>query len=123
MSWLNELTVCIYRHPETSEEIYWEGPWEERPQEIEGHLYAGFAPRKTGMVVRSMFERNGRVAYEYNLGNGKKFIRSATRERYEHNLGNLSAEKRKEKGNQIADSVYSRSFEKALKDAKAKKEN
>lgn len=122
MSWLAErTTLCIYKHPETGDEVYWEGIWEERPDHLDGYLYAGFAPDQVNLTVRSQFERNGRIGYNYNLGNGRKFIRSATREKYEHNLGNLSAAERKKQGNSIADSVYSSSFKRAIKDEKAKR--
>ena len=122
MSWLEErLPVCVYRHPETGEEIYWEGKWSEKPDSIEDYLYTGFLPDQCNMVIRAQFERNGRVGYEYRLANGKKIIRSATRERYEHNIGNLSQTALKEKGRSVADSVYSKSFQKHL-DSKKKKE-
>jgi hypothetical protein len=120
MNWLDERTfVCIYRHPETGDELYWEGPWEEKPEEIDGYVYSGFLPDKVNWTIRTQFERNGRIGYEYKLANGKKFIRSATRERYEHNLGSLGSKALKEKGRSVADSVYSRSFQKSL-DAKKK---
>lgn len=42
-------------------------------------------------MVKIKFERNGRKATMTVLDNGRQFIKSATREKYEHDVGNKAA--------------------------------
>ena len=114
MSWLNErTTICEYEHEDGTKE-YWEGVWESRPETLNGAKYVGFAPDKLNTTIRIQFERNGRVGYRYNLGDGKVAIRSATRERYEHIAGNTPASEAKAKSTEMAQSVYTKEYQKVV---------
>ena len=39
-------------------------------------------------MIRVKFDKNGYVGYKIDMGNEKKLYRSATRENYEHQMGN-----------------------------------
>jgi hypothetical protein len=41
---------------------------------------------------RIAIDGNGRKGYKMDMGNGKKVVRSATRERYEHEAGNRNSQ-------------------------------
>jgi hypothetical protein len=56
------------------------------------------------------FDQNGRLAYKYDLGNGKQFRRSATRERYEHTIGNKPLKEVQGSGSEKAASVYTKRY-------------
>ena len=62
---------------------------------------------------RIAIEGNGRKGYKMDMGNGRKVVRSATRERYEHEGGNRpSAQYAKDptKVREITQSVYTKEY-------------
>lgn len=61
-------------------------------------------------MFRVKYEQNGRVAYKYDLGDGKKVHRSATREKYEHNLGSRGSRDLKDMGTDKNKSVYTKEY-------------
>jgi putative FmdB family regulatory protein len=76
------------------------------------HCESGVAEYRVGKpaMFRIQFDQNGRVAYQMDLGKGKKVYRSATREAYEHNLGNKGSKAAKEAGSDINKSVYTKEY-------------
>lgn len=65
--------------------------------------------------IRIGIEANGRVGYKQLLKDGKRTVRSATRERYEHLAGSRTAKEIKEMGRDISKSVLTKEAENANK--------
>lgn len=87
--------------------------YDERPKEIPcEECQIGVAEYHVGRPAcfRVKFDNNGRVGFKYDMGNGKQTYRSATRESYEHNLGNKSEKILKEMGNDKGKSVYTKEY-------------
>jgi putative FmdB family regulatory protein len=97
---------------------------EERPDQVECGHCTGLADYRVGMpaMFRVKFDQNGRVAYKYDMGNGKTQIRSATRERYEHNLGNRTTKDFKEMGQDKNRSVYTKQYDRHVRGAEKEKQ-
>jgi hypothetical protein len=131
MSWLeNRIIQYLYRDP-TGEEIVLEFSAKQDPPdlyELEGRVYkrSHALPYKTNLTFKIQFERNGLVAYKYCTGDGKPRIVSATRENYEHNMGNTGGDKLRElkaKGelHRAAPSITTKGYKDAFKKVQAKK--
>lgn len=60
------------------------------------------------------YDQNGRVGFKYDMGNGKQFHRSATREKHEHTLGNRSEKDLKAMGDAKGESVYTKEYQRAV---------
>lgn len=77
-------------------------------------------------LARISYERNGRKAIEIRQDGKKTRTTSATREKYEHDAGNVSssklAELRKQGTGFQAESVYSKSVQKVLDQKRLEKE-
>ena len=134
MSWLSDRQIqYLYREP-SGEEIILDWPasmdddsiptlWE-----LAGRVYQRIRmlPDKTNLVFKTTFERNGTVGYKYDSGNGRPRVVSATRENYEHNMGNTSGatlREMKAKG-RISDaspSITTKGYKEAFKKVQAKK--
>jgi hypothetical protein len=72
-------------------------------------------------MLRVKFDQNGRVGYKTDYGTGKKRFSSATREKYEHNIGNKALKDVQGSGSEKADSVYSKEYSRHLKDKEVTK--
>ena len=103
-----------------SDEIFKVG---ERPGSIICHIchheakYVMSAPSQFRISV----EGNGRKGYKTDMGNGRKTVRSETRERYEHRLGNTPAAEIKKNPNALTESAYTKRYaEKVGAEKKAK---
>ncbi len=100
MDWLNDLP-CLYRFRCNkcgfSDLIEYKGSEDE--DEIKTHKYdcdqakcdgqlefAGFEKRKLDIMVKTTFEKNGRVGVEVTNGD-KKYVRSMTKENYLNGKG------------------------------------
>jgi hypothetical protein len=99
MSWIDELqreTVYQYTNRDTGEtfsatkEILEEqlgvkltcSPGDSFEHEGGVYHYAGFEPRKLGMMMKTTFEKNGRKAVRIKHGNGTQAVRSMSRDNY-----------------------------------------
>ena len=125
MSWLDNRTI-EYLFTNGDEKIIIEGTASDIPEAPEGYTYAGFKPDKTCLMTRVQYVQNGRVAYRIDVGNGKQIHRSATRERYEHVIGNTGNDafreaKRQGKPIDTTETVFEKKFGAAIKEVKAKK--
>jgi hypothetical protein len=127
--WLKERPLQHLYRDLTGEEIIVELPASvDRPNlhEAAGHIYeyVETLPDKSMMhTIRSQFVRNGHVGYEYKLPGGQRFTRSATRENWEHNLGNLSQKRQGELGTKVSETVYTPKIQNIVeKRERAKKE-
>jgi hypothetical protein len=60
--------------------------------------------------LRIKYDQNGRVGYRMSLGDGRQIHRSATREKYEHTLGNKSAKDVHAMGVNKNKSVYTKEY-------------
>lgn len=97
MGWLED-RIVQYLYSDGEEDIVIEAKAsDEVPPAPEGFTYKGIVPDRDLFMTKVQFERNGRVGYSINVGNGtsKPFTRSATRERYEHMVGNTGADAHK----------------------------
>lgn len=122
MGWLDERTVeYLYRKPDGEEFVLEYTASEDAPEEFEGAKKVGLLPFKLGGYTKVQFERNGRIGYEYRQGDGKKRIVSATREKYEHTMGNLGSKALKEAGTRKNESVYTKKFGKKVEQAEHQK--
>lgn len=111
MSWLADRMVeYLYRRPDGEEFILEISAQEDPPDEYDGAEKIRLLPYKMGGYTRVQFERNGRIGYEYRQPDGKKRIVSATREKYEHNMGNMGSKALKEAGTKKSDSVYTKTY-------------
>jgi hypothetical protein len=121
--WLQERPITyIYKLPDGTETYLTLAAKFDPPETHEGGTYAGYLPDKIHMTFKISYEQNGRAAYKYDTGNGKPRYVSATRERYEKVMGNTGNDKLKTmKAQEKTQTVYSRGFEKHLKEQKEKK--
>jgi len=110
--WLKERPLFHLYRDVTGEEIILELPANiDRPNlhKLADHTYefVETLPDKSMChTIRTQFVRNGHIAYEYKLPGGQRFTRSATRENWEHNLGNLGAKRQAELGTQISKTIH-----------------
>ena len=72
-------------------------------------------------MFRIKFDNQGRIGYKNDLGNGKQTYRSATREQYEHTIGNRSMKDLKALGSDKAKSVYTKEYQRAVDKAEKNK--
>jgi hypothetical protein len=115
MSWLSEREIVhVYRKKDGTEAYIGLPASEEPPEVFEGGAYSGFLPDKVHLTFKTSFEVNGRIGYRYSTGDGKPRIVSATRERYEHNLGNKGTKALKQMGTDASKSVYTKSFQRLV---------
>jgi putative FmdB family regulatory protein len=70
-------------------------------------------------MFRVKLDNQGRIGYKYDMGTGKQTYHSATRENYEHNIGNKSLKDLQSMGSDKSKSVYTKEYGKAV--AKAEK--
>lgn len=100
---------------------------EDPPDEIDGFKRKHALPFKDfNLMSKVQFEQNGRIGYKVSIGNGKHLYRSATKERYDHMVGNTGASAIREAKRQgykmgSTDSVFTKSYDQKVKEAK--KEN
>lgn len=73
-------------------------------------------------MFRVSIEGNGRKGYKMDMGNGKKVVRSSTREAYEHNIGNMSAKTYKENPRAANKSMYTKDYQRKMDGEKKAKE-
>lgn len=132
MSWLKDRMIqYLYRNekgtgPYGDEIIVEYEASKEAPPWINDYRKIQMLPYKTNLTFKIQFERNGLVAYKYDQGGGKSRIVSATRENYEHNIGNTSGAKLrelKEKGefHRAAPSITTKGYKETFKKVQAKK--
>jgi hypothetical protein len=96
MSWLKDRMIQ-YLYRKANDEIILEfAATDDPPDTVNGYKRIQMLPYKTNLTFKTVFERNGTVGYKYDTGNGKPRTVSATRENYEHNVGNTGAERYKE---------------------------
>lgn len=94
------------------------------PDEVDGYKRKYALPYKDyNLMTKVQFEQNGRIGYRIGLGDGKSLYRSATKERYEHMVGNTGASKiaeAKRQGYKLGstDSVFTKSYGEKVRDAK-----
>lgn len=131
MSWLKDRKIQYLYVDPTGEEVILEFPASfDAPnlQEIAGRIYTrkAMVPFKTNLTFKTSFERNGTVGYKYDTGTGKPRIVSATRENYEHNVGNTGIDRvkeLKERGHisRMAPSITTKGYKETFKKVQAKK--
>lgn len=144
MSWLNDRMIQYLYRNSSGEEVIHEAPAsDDPPKTISLTNYdrksgktvtkdAGefqlvrMLPYKVNLTFKVQFERNGLVAYKYDTGNGKPRIVSATRENYEHNVGNTGGDRVKElKGrghiSRMAPSITTKGYRETFKKVQSKK--
>lgn len=132
MSWLaNRKIQHLYRNLRGHEIVVEYSSKEEPPEYLTGptddpYKRICMLPYKVNLTFRIQFERNGLVAYKYDQGDGKPRVVSATRENYEHNIGNTSGAKLrelKEKGqmSRAAPSITTKGYKDTYKKVQAKK--
>lgn len=128
MSWLEDRKVRhLYRSPDGSREEVLEMPAKfDRPATYKGCDFVETLPDRDLPMTKVQFDRSGRVGYRIDVGNGKQIVRSATRERYEHMVGNTGRDKLREAKRQgydlgLNDSVYTKSYKKKVEEAKVNK--
>jgi hypothetical protein len=131
MSWLDDRIIQYLYLDARGAEVIVEFPSSQDapdPYTAHGHVYkkVRMLPFKTNLTFRVQFERNGLIAYKYDSGDGKPRTVSATRENYEHNIGNTSNAKLKEmkdKGelSRAAPSITTKGYKETYKKVKAKK--
>lgn len=111
MGWLDERKVdYLYRREDGTEFVIQLNASEEAPAKMGTGSLVHMLPFELGGYTRVQFERNGRIGYEYKQSDGKKRIVSATREKYEHNIGNMGSKALKESGTRKNESVYTKSY-------------
>jgi hypothetical protein len=127
MGWLDE-RIIQYHFSKDDDDIIIEAPASKpRPEAPDGYKYEGMLPYKTNLMTKVQFEQNGRIGYRIDVGDGKQIYRSATREKYEHTIGNMGTHQyKKEKAQGAVDerlneSKYTKAYGEAVK--KKKKEN
>lgn len=98
---------------------------ERPPQIICPECTVGTAEYHVGSPAqfRIAIDGNGRKGYKMDMGNGKKVVRSSTRERYEHQIGNRpTADVLANRGSE-SKSVYTKAYqEKVDSENKVKRE-
>jgi hypothetical protein len=124
MGWLDE-RIIQYLFVKDDEYIILEAAAsEDRPETPKDHKYCGMVPYKINLMTKVQFEQNGRIGYRIGLGDGRQIHRSATREKYEHTLGNMGShqyKKEKAQGAQnerLNESQYSKAYGDAVKKKK-----
>jgi hypothetical protein len=130
MSWLND-RVIQYLYRSYKKDLVVELPSNvDAPDtyEFEGKVYRKIEmlPFKTNLTFKVQFERNGTIGYKYDTGSGKPRVVSATRENYEHNVGNTGGDRVKElkqRGHisRMAPSITSKGYKETFKKVQAKK--
>src|SRR5208283_1722601 len=70
----------------------------------------------TPAYFKIKFDQNGRVGFKYDMGGGKQFRRSATREQHEHILGSRTNADIRKMGNAKSEGVYTKEFGRAVKE-------
>jgi len=126
MSWLDD-RVVQYLYSNGIDEVVLEASVaEDRPRAPKGYTYKGLLPYKLNLLTKVQFVQNGRIGYKIDTGSGKPLYRSATRERYEHVMGNTGAEafrEAKRQGYKIDtnETVFDKKYGAAVKELKAKK--
>lgn len=128
MGWLED-RVVQYLYSDGAEEIILEAKAsEEVPAAPKGFQYKGLVPEKHLWMTKISFERNGRIGYEIRTGDrsSKPITRSATRERYEHMVGNTGAtehKRAKERGQGVDynKSVYTKPYQQFVEKAEKTK--
>lgn len=130
MGWLEDRTLQhLYRSAKGEEYVHELSAVDEVPDSLvlKGKKFAFIEtlPFKVNWTFRIQFERNGKVGYKYDTGNGKPRIVSATREAYEKKVGNTPAAKLREmhkSGNwgELSKSVTTKGYKEAYKKVKGK---
>lgn len=119
MGWLEE-RIIQHLYSNGEDQIVIEAKaCDDPPPPPDGYVYKGFAPDKMNLMTKVQYEQNGRVAYRIDIGDGKFIHRSATRERYERQIGNTAGADNARKTEQK--SVYTKAYAEAVE--KKKKEN
>ena len=119
MAWLEDRTIQ-YHFSKKGDDIIIEAPASEpRPETPKGYIYKGMLPFKMNLMTKVQFEQNGRIGYRIDVGDGKQIYRSATREKYEHTVGNTGREKYREakrQGTKIEEnkSIYTKAYDKKV---------
>lgn len=72
-------------------------------------------------MFRVKFDQNGRVGYKYDMGDGKKQVRSATRENYEKNALSRTAKDFKEMGADRNRSIYTKEYDRHVRSKEKEK--
>lgn len=77
----------------------------------------GEAEYRVGMpgMFRIQFDQNGRIGYKQDMGDGKKTFRSATREKYEHNIGSKPLKDVQGSGSEKSRSVYTKEYDRHVR--------
>lgn len=70
---------------------------------------------------RIAIDGNGRKGYKMDMGNGKKTVRSATREQYEHRAGNMPAKDLMKNARSTTQSVYTKEYGRKVEAEKKEK--
>ena len=124
MGWLDE-RIIQYLYSSDDEDIVIEAPAsEKRPETPKGYKYQGMLPYKINLMTKVQYEQNGRQAYKIDVGDGKHIYRSATREKYEHNAGNMGLHqynKEKAQGtdmSKLTESKYTKAYDAKVKQSK-----
>lgn len=126
MSWLADRMIqYLYRDCRGHEIVLEFSASEDPPEYFTGATDAEYKriemlPYKVNLTFKVQFERNGLVAYKYDTGDGKPRVVSATRERYEKNLGNIPGDKlaqMKKEGrlSEISKSVTTKGYQETYK--------
>ena len=115
MGWLDErILTHLYRHEDGTEEVLELAAAEEIPKIHNGAKFVETLPDQVNLVTRVAFERNGRKGYEIRGTGMKTRVVSATREAYEHRMGNMTAQQFKKAGRSVGDSIYSKDLQKQV---------
>ena len=124
MSWLDDRTIQYHYSKEDDDIIIEALASEPRPEAPDGYLYQGMLPYKINLMTKVQYEQNGRKAYKIDVGNGKHIYRSATREQYEHNAGNMGMHQYKKEKSQgtdmskLTESKYTKKYDEKVKQSK-----
>jgi hypothetical protein len=132
MSWLNDRKIqYLYRNTRGHEIVLEFQATEDPPEYFTGATDSEYKrvqmiPYKTNLTFKTVFERNGTVGYKYDNGDGRPRVVSATRENYEHNVGNTGGERVKElkkRGHisRMAPSITSKGYKETFKKVQDKK--
>lgn len=127
MGWLGDRLIKYLYINAVGDELIIEVPAKkDPPDDVDGYKRKHALPFKTNLTFRIQFERNGLVAYKYDQGDGKPRIVSATRENYEHNMGNTGGDqlrKMKAKGelSRTAPSITTKGYKDTLKKVQEKR--
>jgi hypothetical protein len=127
MSWLSDRIIQYLYRNQRGEEIIVEWRAKDDPPDLmDGYKRIEMLPYRVNLTFKIQFERNGLVAYKYDQGDGKPRIVSATRENYEHNIGNTGSgtlNKMKQDGqlSRAAPSITTKGYKETFKKAQAKK--